>query len=160
MALLPASLRAHWLLKRRRITNYYQQLRVFASLDPALLPSGRFLSVNQDKSNSAWLGPVIDPGMIGPLLDKGITSLHMDLRVVQQHVDFAVQHNGIVNASRAMSVGMTHKSLRRRINAHSEQHLVMINRLGVFRRRWKIDNAENGSVGRRRNANLSLASVG
>src|ERR1700761_2518617 len=93
---------------------------------PALLPGGGRLRVDQDESDAAYSAAVVDPGMVRALLDQHIARLQMNLRVVHQHVDFAIEHDGIVDASGAMSVAMAHVALGRRIDAHAKEDLFVV----------------------------------
>ena len=107
------------------------------------------------------LPAVVDPGVIGALLHQDVAGLDMDLGVVEQHVDLAVEHDGVIDGAGAVGVLVPRIALRRRIDAHVDQDLVMIDgAVAAGRRRREIDDAEDGAVGGRRHADLGLGAVG
>src|SRR5579862_4640173 len=93
---------------------------------PPLLPRRRRLAVDQDEGDPARLAGIVDPGMIGALLDQYVPSLAVDLGVIEQHVDLAFEDDGIVDGAGAMRVLVPPVALRRRIDAHVAQDLVMV----------------------------------
>ncbi len=98
--------------------------------------------------------------MVGALLHQNVAGLHVHFGVVEQHVDLAVEHDGVIDGAGAVGVFVPRITLGRRIDAHVEQDLVMIDgAVAAGRRRREIDDAEDGAVGGRRHADLGLGAV-
>ena len=102
---------------RRRIT------RLFC---PSLLPCRRGYCVDQNERNPTGLSAVVDPSVVSALLDEDIACGHMDLAVIHEHVDLAVQNNRVVHTSSSVGIGVPKIALRRWINPHRRENLMMI----------------------------------
>src|SRR5579883_2411925 len=126
---------------------------------PFLRPSGWHFGINQNEGDPARLGAVVDPGVIGALLHQYIAGFDVDLAVVEQHVDLAVEHDRVIDRLGAMGIGMPAIALRRRVNSHRHEDLMMIDRRRVRRYRCEIDDAEDRAVGARWHADLRLRAI-
>jgi hypothetical protein len=97
----------------------------------------------------------VDPGVVRALLHHDVARLQMHLGVVKEHVDLAVQHDGIVDRTGAVGVHVALVALRRRIDPHLLENLVVVDavrQLALDRR--EIDHAADRAVAGRRHAGL------
>ena len=97
--------------------------------------------------------------MVGALLHHDVAGLHMHFGIIQQHVDLALQHEGVVDAFRAVGEGVAGGfAAVAVVDAHFLQHGLIADAAGVACGR-KIHHAQDRALGRRRHRRGPVGAV-
>src|SRR5258708_6327116 len=84
----------------------------------------RLVSVDEREGDTAVFPSAVHPGVVRPPLHQHVARLEMNLRIVEQHVDLARDHDGVVDALRAV-----HARVARVARARSDSHLAQHGRV-------------------------------
>src|SRR5258708_491261 len=90
----------------------------------------RLVSVDEREGDTAVFHSAVHPGVVRPPLHQHVARLEMNLRIVGQHVDLARDHDGVVDALRAVHARVA-RFARARSDSHLAQHGLLVRRADI-----------------------------